>query len=377
MNHFHSSLFLVNEETNKQWVQRFLKVRYLAGWVSENLKTEPVRWEGSRSHAKKRTDEGKMAKSFQYVYEHLAVGKMMHPMERVDPLFTRAQYVDDSMITQLRPGAYSDFQRVIQETITELHAGFRERRYNRDSSKIEWAMIQEDMNDTARELTDQLRDSLCGRFSASEFDSDWVDQEMIGLVLRYKCMGAFSDNLHGSVPSCWMDVLGSDYVECFASPFNHKFKRYYSIYEQDRVFGSLGNFFAMVEQNNGTLPLCSKYEINPPWNNQMYERVQEILSQTLCNKSPVEAIVVGPSWTKTSWIPGLTSLIESNPQYTENSFKGERIMHYYNDMQARKFPLKTVYWVFSVAGLPDSVLKRLDLEKIISFPRERRRALGR
>jgi len=200
---------------------------------------------------------------------------------------------------------------------------------------------------------------------------------MIGLVLRYKCMGAFSDNLHASFPSYWMDVLGKNFVECFASPFNHKFEKYYSIYEQDRVFGSLGNFFSMVEQNNGILPLCAKYEINPPWNNQMYEKVQEILSKTFRQGTPVEAIVAGPSWTKTSWIPGLTRLIGSNPKYTENSFRGEKVMEYYNDMQGKKIPLKTVYWVFSVTGLPEGVLKRLNLDKPASFPRRWRKASAR
>ncbi len=91
---------------------------------------------------------------------------------------------------------------------------------------------------------------------------------MVGLVMRYKCIGGFSDNMHGSVPRAWNDALGvGKYVECLASLFNHKFERYYSMYEQYQIFGSLKNLFSMIRQNGVMLPDNGKYKLNLPWNN--------------------------------------------------------------------------------------------------------------
>jgi hypothetical protein len=106
----------------------------------------------------------------------------------------------------------------------------------------------------------------------TEFDDapeDWIEDQMTGLVLRYKCMGGFGDNLHGSVPSNWASAMGADWAECFALQLNHKFNMYYSIFDQDKVFGSRGNFFLYMHGMRNVLP-DGKYEINPPWNNQMF-----------------------------------------------------------------------------------------------------------
>jgi hypothetical protein len=357
------SIFLVNRETNKQWNQRLELINGLANWVCSNLNPVPVKWDESNSHLKKSTEEGKLTKAYQYVYEHLAVGKMKFPLERVDPLFTQELFQDDSMIAQLTPGEYPEFQRKIRAALRTLRAS------PPDDTEITWASLQTGMSPATHGVVDRLRKELCERVDEPDIECDWVDQEMIGLVLRYKCMGAFSNNLHGSVPSSWMDELGNQYVECFASPFNHTFDKYYSIYEQDKVFGSMGNFFAMIELNSGRLPAGGKYEINPPWNNQMYERLEEILDVTLACQAPIEAIIVGPKWTKTSWIPGITSLILGNPNYARNSFKGQRELWYINDMTGTPFKQKTVFWVFSRYDIGDTVLNKLQLSRPTGPPR--------
>ena len=38
-------------------------------------------------------------------------------------------------------------------------------------------------------------------------------------------------------------------VECFASPFNHTSPRYFSLYDGDRIFGAIGNFFKTPKKN--------------------------------------------------------------------------------------------------------------------------------
>jgi hypothetical protein len=191
----------------------------------------------------------------------------------------------------------------------------------------------------------------------------WKHEHIIGLVLRYKCMGGFSDNLHGSVPPSWGQLL-PNFVECFASPFNHKFKTYYSIYEQDRVFGSLGSFFAMIHDSNGVIP-PGNYEINPPWNNEMYERLVEIFRDSLTiPQHDVQAIIVGPNWADAEWCAtGFNRVIQESPAYRANSFKDTQQIWYVNDATGETFPLWTAYWVFSRTGMSPDLLAKLRLRK--------------
>lgn len=375
-------LFLVNQETNYHWMRRLESLEPLAVWVSNNFRETPVKFDGSLSHTKKLTQSGKLKKGWQYVYEHLAVGKMMFPLEAVDPLFTVGQYEDESLKLQLRPGGYRAFQKMVQNTVASLHGEFMEQcKHGPTWEELEREFENELVtNQASKDMLGKLRKDLCAKMGEADPRAERVDQEMVGLVLRYKCMGAFSDNLHGSVPPSWSELLGDAWVECFASPFNHKFDKYYSIYEQDRVFGSLGNFFSMMNLTQGVLPAYGKYEMNPPWNNQMYDKLHEILERSLACQSMMEVIVIGPLWTDTQWIPGITELIELNPEYTENSFKGERKIGYRNDMTGRPFAKESVFWVFSQTGMDDGVLDRLDLprpERAWMVAHGKHRTLGR
>ena len=349
-------IFAVNHDTNKQWKHRLALVEELAGWVYVNLNAVHASWGGRGGNDKKGTPKGMKTKARQYVYEHLAVGKMLYPMENRDPLFTCAEFEDESMILQLSPGKYPEFQQ-------EVHAKYDQlQQYNpAHDADVTWAELEDGMNETTRVNVRRLRAEMCERWHEQDQHSDWADRQMVGLVLRYKCMGAFSDNLHGSVPDSWSFGLSIEYVECFASPFNHKFERYFSIYEQDRIFGSQGNFFTMVKQNWGMLPDFGKYEVNPPWNNQMYEQVYKILAKTMRCQVMIEAIVVGPNWKKTRWIPGITGLIESPGYYMQHSFHHAKVLQYVNDNTGVLFGQDTVFWVITQAPMDEKLLKSLHL----------------
>lgn len=54
------------------------------------------------------------------------------------------------------------------------------------------------------------------------------------------------------------DLFSDDYVEGFASPLNHVKRDFYSIFESDKRFGSLGSIYK-------TRPLTQKYLLNPPF----------------------------------------------------------------------------------------------------------------
>jgi len=353
-------IYAVNHDTNKQWQHRFTLVGELAAWVFDNLNPDHVSWDDSVSD-KKATSTGRQVKARQYVYEHLAVGKMLFPVEDKDPLFTCAQFRDDSMILQLNHGKYPAFQREVcakYECLQDFDPS--------SVADVDWADLEKEMNEPTRRNAQNLRYEMCARWHEVDTRSDWADRQMVGLVLRYKCMGAFSDNLHGSVPDSWSRALSREYVECFASPFNHKFETYYSIYEQDRIFGSHGNFFSMIRRNQGLLPDFGKYEINPPWNNQMYEKVYQIMANTMKYQVMVEAIIVGPNWSDTRWIPGITGLITQETggwYYHEHSFCKTRVLPYVNDNTGRPFNQDTVFWVITQAELEPALLRSLKLNR--------------
>lgn len=351
---------VVNAQTNKQWKYRLVLVDELAQWVVRNLKNKSPSW-GGRGRDKKSSAEGRKSKAYQYVYEYLAVGKMEHPHETHDPLFTRGNYTDKSMLLQLNPGMYPRFIEQVSEKQRKLQL-FRVE----EEDTVEWEELEKTMTRATKDLLAGIRTDMYSRWQES--DSEWVNQHMIGLVLRYKCMGAFSDNLHGSVPGAWTDVLGQDFVECFASPFNHKFELYYSIYDQDKVFGSKGNFFSMIDcvEQQGMLPDDGMYEINPPWNNQMYEKVNQVLKKTLANGRCIQAVIVGPNWRDTDWIPGLDKLLQLDPDgsaYKEHSLTGTGDMWYRNDATDSPFRQNTVYWIFSTTELPKDIPSKLGLPK--------------
>jgi hypothetical protein len=111
----------------------------------------------------------------------------------------------------------------------------------------------------------------------------------------------------------------------------------------------------------GLLPSCGKYEINPPLNNQMYKHIEMILDKTLACQSKIQAIIVGPDWKDTSWIPDITELVGLNREYSENSFAGINKVEYRNDMMNSRLPQDTRYWVFFTVMIDDSILERLEI----------------
>ena len=236
------------------------------------------------------------------------------------------------MELQLKPGMYPAFQARVQHQLRRV-IGFNPL----DVSVVTWREVSQGMNGTSisrlRELCNQLDDQVDKR------------TEMIGLVLRYQCMGGFTDNFHGSVPCRWGAVLDK-FTECFASPLNHKFENYYSMFEQDRVFGSKGNFFRMVEENGGVIP-SGRYEMNPPWMNAMYELLVEIIEKSVLKQNTIQAIIVGPHWTDTKWIPKMDGLLGSFQAYRGHSFGNRKRLQYSHDMSGDHFWLDSAYWVFS------------------------------
>lgn len=346
--------FAVDADTNKQWRFRAALVGKLQAWVFANMSLNPPVY---RNHNKKRTPEEKFAKAGQYVIEHLAMGKMIHPLEQEDPLFTRQFYEDASMARQLANGRYQAFRNKVLEQMDSI------RGFDTDSvGVVTWEEVAGSLGAESHRRLQELQDELSAKRGEAPAPlgeaGGGVMDSLIGLVLRYQCLMAFDSNFHGSVPGNWKSTLGG-FTECFASPFNHKFERYYSMFEQDREFGSLGNFFVMLEGNRGVLP-NGNYEINPPWMDGMYERLAKVLERTL-ETQDVKVVLVAPNWDKTRWLPSLQRLVRGAPRYRHNSCEVVKDIGYVQDLSTKRFRFTTVTWIFSLAPIPEFVLQGLGL----------------
>ena len=329
------------KDINKVWWLRLRCVHELVNWVLHKLNTKHETWGSALD--KKDTPEGRKRKAMQYVIDHIALGKMLYPFESVDPLFTSSQYEDESMQLQLLPGKYPDFQAQVQRKIRRI-SEFDPR----TAPSVRWGVALRRISPEARAFLNRIAENI----PEGENRSDAV----IGLVLRYKCMGGFNNNFHGSVPAAWAEALDG-YVECFASPFNHKLDKYHSMFDEDKVFGSEGNFFSMLAQNGGILP-PGQYQMNPPWMNAAYEQIQSILEASL-PKGGITVLLIGPNWKGTSWIDGINTLKKSDPLYRKHSIKSIKTIGYIQDMTACTFTKHTVCWLFSTTPMHRTPVARL------------------
>jgi hypothetical protein len=352
---------------NALWMCRFNQVKSLVTWVRNNLKDiapdyeEPTPNRRKPCRERRRTPVEKERKAEQYVMEHLSMGKMFYPLEKDDPLFTQKQYANDSLMSQLNsPGLYDEFQEQVWICLSRIKDRLTE------SDTISWDTATDGMD----ENTKKRIESWWNRTTES---TDLEDQRLIGLILRYRCVGGFTSTMHGSVPAIWGQIL-PDFIECFASPLNHKFAQYHSLFDDDMEdFGCSGNFFRCVETNNGRLTPYKNYEINPPFANCIYDRIQSILEKTLLNRGPgsvdpkgMKILLIAPAWNDAGWMKGINDLLKQSDLHdgyaanskTMNIPKGE--IHYVQDMSSAQFSCDTVAWFFSPTPIqPVNLLETL------------------
>jgi len=110
--------------------------------------------------------------------------------------------------------------------------------------------------------------------------------------------------------------LGID-TEAFASPFNRYFDKYYSIFPEDQVFGSLGNFFNIIHSFD------EKLYANPPFVEAILEQMVKVI------KDIKVAVVITPSWTDANWYKdlkkyGFSSNLLADVKYREINLEGNR-----------------------------------------------------
>ena len=314
--------------SNKQWAWRLGVVMQLELWIKEHLKN---RGEFDRVD---RSDSQKTSKAKDYLYGFLFWGRR-HFSSSEDPLFFHHDGDsghDECLFNQLLEGAYALF-------IAEFHRLMVMPALDAFPD-VSLADVEQFVVGPSRRVVDSCISGLCTD------DSDLCEQAHIGLILRYRCVGGFDSNMHGSVRGEWSDLL-SGFVECFASPLNHKFEAFHSLFDEDRVFGGRGDFFQFVSQNGGVLP-SGDYEVSPPFNAALIDHVAETVKRSFDQPNAcLRVVCVVPNWPGAVFLDILASVLQKLGEH------GLAIkQHYkYTHTNGRPLQVQTQFFVFCSPGV--------------------------
>lgn len=112
------------------------------------------------------------------------------------------------------------------------------------------------------------------------------------MMLRYYTIGDTTSQ--AALPKNIFNILQTKYKiqhECFASPLNAYFSSYCSgFYDTDKYFGSVGSFFKFY-------PKSGFYEVNPPFNEIVMQKMVEHIEYLIYNSNNNLAfLVIIPKW---------------------------------------------------------------------------------
>ena len=299
-------------ESNKTWQRRLNVVLGMEQWMHANIS----RYVSSGGRIRSRTDDECRSKGAEYLYCNLLLGKTMSPVGW-DPLFVDGYFPDKSLEIQLGTGAdgtvvggaavvrpYWDELHRLQDAHDVVPSPHTNARFS--SGRV---ILRSDV------IRDYLPHSSAVRSKIFDLEAylrrlhvgnaQHIDECIIGLVLRYRCVGGFASNQHGSISTQW-GMMMPDMVECFASPLNHVFDKYYSIFDEDCVFGGMGNLFKSVGESFRS----GRYEVNPPFEENILDRVSDIVMNTYNDANSQACLVMfAPNWKDSTFFLKLSSLV--------------------------------------------------------------------
>ena len=85
------------------------------------------------------------------------------------------------------------------------------------------------------------------------------------------------------------------HTELFASPLNHYYTNYYSLFPSDKAFGSLGSFFSAPDSAFTVNGGC--FQVNPPFIDSVFTAVtQRVLRLLNTTKQPLTFVYIMPKW---------------------------------------------------------------------------------
>jgi len=255
------------QRTNKLWQRRLNVVLAMEVWMRDHLSEFVL---GKNRAVERRKDSEYEDKGREYLYCHLLLGKTVYPGGE-DPLFTDwggdlASFLghDPSLHKQLElcrngtcepsNGNVSQFRMELEQRIALINTSVD----GDDVVRLPAVLAAYVQDRHALDVVQGVAASLNGHLSQSI-----VDEHIIGLILRYRCIGGFDSNQHGSISKAWSESF-PHMTECFASPLNHVFGDYFSVFDEDAVFGSRGNLLKTIDHVGGILPDGGLFEMNPP-----------------------------------------------------------------------------------------------------------------
>ncbi len=145
------------------------------------------------------------------------------------------------------------------------------------------------------------------------------------LIRRYDLLDG--NSLQWAIPKRLFVFLNRNFkcnTEIFASPFNTYFKRYYSLFDEDKYFGSLGNFFNAPDDNFRS----GCFEINPPFIEVLFDKVSTraiyLLKTAEQNNEDLTFIYIIPAWTN---LKGYDMVADN--KYCKKIISMQKGCHYY------------------------------------------------
>ena len=366
---------------NAKWNARYFGVRELIKFVRDNLLEE--KWAG---------ESNRKRKAAQYVHMHFIAGRLSDKTDdRIDPLFcvnkqdhSKLDHFNDPVLKEnLSSENYKSFQekeQIFYEMVSE----------DEDPPEVSWDYILEKsdlypLSQRAKEMLKRLQDEQYRQLGIKEDfpelgqalgENEVVVEKMIGLTLRYLCIGGFDDAIHTSLPDMYKAHF-SDCVECFTTPFTHKLDKWYSYFEEDKIFGSKGNFFSECAKNGGKIPrdvtilgsannIAPFLEMQPIWCISVYDHLAKILQNSA--DEGVKAIIIGPDWDDkkdarrqryvgqtNKWINDLNELVK-HEKYAQYSIHGNQ-KNFPFEVDGKPVTKNVLYWVFSEDQIPQHIIK--------------------
>jgi len=376
-----------------------MEVKKLIDFVNKSMDKKDFKVYVNRKYNEGKSLEKKLSKAGQYVYLHYIAGRLSDKIrDEYDPLFcvrnddhTKLDdYEDPILSNHLKAGDYAKFKELEQEAydvvssyktidtlvpitwkvITSDHVNYPIKKYGisilqrlQDEAHLKYGYPNQEEDETPPKLGE---------------GNQLVVENIIGLTLRYLCIGGFTDAIHSAIPDQFKDIM-PECAECFASPLNRKLKKWFSFFARDRFFGSEGNFFSVCAENGDRLPpdlklFCSVshafLEINPCWCNSIYEHLAKILKNSA--EDGIKAIILGPDWhdkhdkkgeskyagQENKWAEKFDALRKS-PKFVETSAHGEKRIDFTIDTSGSTHTQKTKYWIISDVKIPDEIKEGL------------------
>jgi hypothetical protein len=172
---------------------------------------------------------------------------------------------------------------------------------------------------------------------------DYIHKYVFITAVSYNLLD--HNGLQWAVPPAVLNIfknqLGCD-CEIFASPFNHRSSKYYSLFYHDRYFNSSGNFFTAPDSDFAT----GCYHVNPPFIisvfNKTVDRLEKLLTIADCKSKELTFIIILPDWKDATALDRL-----KNGSWSLDSIYCSKYRHYYMDYSDETY-IKATFgtWIF-------------------------------